>query len=344
MPKSKTLRSRLFKQLVNFIYKTGFTRLGQKFWSKSLTVVNYHRIDDPDQLGLDSFRPNISAHPTAFAQQMDYLGRWFNVVSLKDVVKWLNGEGCLPPYAALITFDDGYLDNYTQAYPILRQCNFPAIIFLTTGHIGTDNPFFWDLVAYSFYHTGSDHVLFPNGQERTWTNTTQRDQICKELIESLKVLPDQEKQFWVNRLPEKLGVSIHQNYFRNLMINWDQVREMHKGGIEFGGHTINHPILSRISLEQALIEIEGSKTRIEKELGEPVLSFAYPNGMSHDLNGKIENLVARAGYRAAFTLQNGPSLLREVKQNPYAIRRIFISHSHTLPRFAIETCWVNRFR
>ena len=69
---------------------------------------------------------------------MDYLAKWFNVISLKDLIEWLDGRKNLPPFAALITFDDGYLDNYLSAYPILRQHNFPALIFLTTEHIGTD--------------------------------------------------------------------------------------------------------------------------------------------------------------------------------------------------------------
>jgi peptidoglycan/xylan/chitin deacetylase (PgdA/CDA1 family) len=341
---SKSYRSVFVNQAINFVYKSGLLRLGYQFFSKSLTVINYHRIEDINQPGFDSFIPNISAEPITFAQQLDYVARWFNVVSIKDVVNWLNGKGSLPPYATLITFDDGYLDNYTQAYPILRQHNFPAVIFLTTGHIDTDTPFHWDLAAYSFYHTSHDHILFPDGKEQTWMNTVQRDQVCQAWIESMKTLPDDEKRVWVDRLPEQMGISIPQNYFRNLMMNWDQIREMQAGGIDFGGHTINHPILSRISLKQAQLEIEGSKARIEKELGQPIFSFAYPNGMSADLNLEIQNLVAQAGYQAAFTLETGPSPLREVRNNPYAIRRIFISRRHTLPRFALGICWFDRFR
>jgi peptidoglycan/xylan/chitin deacetylase (PgdA/CDA1 family) len=119
---------------------------------------------------------------------------------------------------------------------------------------------------------------------------------------------------------------------------------MHIGGIEFGAHTMRHPILTRISLEQAREEVEGSKSRIEMELGESVLSFAYPNGQSSDLNDKIEKIVADSGIRVAFTLLNGPSSLVEVKRNPYAIRRIFISHRHSLPLFASLLHPLNRYR
>ncbi len=340
----KSIHSTIIKKVTSLAFETGIIRAGRQFWSKSLTVLNYHRIDDPHQKDFDSFSPNVSASPEEFNRQMDYLARWFNVVSLQDVINWLDGRQTLPPYATLITFDDGYLDNYINAYPILRQHNFPAVIYLTTGHIDTDTPFYWDIAAYCFFHTKADHVLFPNNTERLWKNSGERDKVSHNWIEFMKALPEIQKQNWVSNLPNQLNVSIPHDYFRKLMMNWDQVREMHNNGIEFGGHTVNHPILTRIPPNQARIEIEGSKAEIEKQLGQPIYSFAYPNGKELDINTSIENLTDQAGYRAAFTLLNGPTSFQEVKQNPYAIRRIFIGHKHTLPQFAILVNPINRFR
>lgn len=336
--------SSLRKKITSFILSTVAMRIVRQIWSKSLTVLNYHRIDDPHRKDFDSFQPNISAHPTEFNQQMEYLSRWFNVVSLREVVNWLNGHQTLPPHAALITFDDGYLDNYINAYPILQKYKFPAVIYLTTGHIDTDAPFYWDLAAYCFLHTNSDHVLFPDGKEYFWKNSTELTQTSKNWVYSMKILPEMEKRHWVSGLPEQLNVSVPHNFFRNLMINWDQVREMFHNRIEFGGHTISHPILTRIPLDQVRTEIEGSKLKIEQELGQSIFSFAYPNGMQTDLNTEIQKIVTNAGYKAAFTLQNGPTTLREVKLNPFAIRRIFVSHSHTLSQYSVITSMVNRIR
>jgi peptidoglycan/xylan/chitin deacetylase (PgdA/CDA1 family) len=337
-------RSSLKHNVLNLAYKTGLIRAGRGWWARSLTVVNYHRIDNPYREGFDSFKPNVSATPEDFDRQLDYLATWFNVVSLKDIVEWLDGHRDLPPYAALITFDDGYLDNYTSAFPLLRKHNFPALIFLTTGHIGTDAPFYWDMAAYCFAHTQNDHLTFPDGHAENWSNQAGRDQVSKNWIEFMKTLPQAEKQIYVENLPVLLGVSIPAGFFKRLMIDWDQAREMQKDGIEFGGHTVHHPILTRISLEEAREEVVGSKTRIEDELGEPVLGFAYPNGQASDLNEGIEKIVADSGIRAAFTLLNGPSSQGEVKRNPYAIRRIFISHRHSLAEYAMQVSPINRFR
>ena len=339
-----SFRSSLIRKITKLTYDTGIIRAGRPLWAKSLTVLNYHRIDDLEREGFDSFGPNVSASPEVFNIQMEYVSKWFNVVSVADVANWLDGRQSLPPHAALITFDDGYLDNYTNAYPILRKYNFPAVIYLATGHIDTDAPFYWDLAAYCFFHTQSDHVSFPDKTEKYWKNSAEKYQVSRDWIESLKALPDKEKKEWVSQLPNQLNVTIPQGYFKKLMMNWDQIREMQNNGIEFGGHTRNHPILSRVSLEQARAEIEGSKADIEKELGKQVLSFAYPNGKSADVNTDLENIVSKAGYKVAFTLLNGPTSLREAKQNPYAIRRIFIGDKHSLPQFATLVHPLNRYR
>lgn len=337
-------RTSIKRQLMSLAYATGLIRAGRAFWAKSLTVVNYHRIDDPHRKDFDSFKPNVSATPDDFNFQMDYLSKWFNVISMQDLVQWLDGQKELPSYAALITFDDGYLDNYTFAYPILRAYQFPALIFLTTEHIGTDLPFYWDMAAYCFHHTKRDQLTFPNGKIERWSNPQQLAQVEKRWIELMKTLPQAEKTVYVQRLPETLNVSIPEGFFRKLMMNWDQIREMQRGGIEFGAHTMHHPILTRIPLDEVRAEVEGSKSRIEKELGEPALSFAYPNGQSSDLNDKIEKIVADSGIRAAFTLLNGPSSQAEVKRNPFTIRRIFISYKHSLPEYAALLSPINRYR
>lgn len=339
----RTQRAILTNTIYHLIYKSGLVRAGRQFWANSLTILNYHRIVDINEPNFNTFKPNVSANPEAFLKQMEYISKWFRVISLRELVDWLSGGKPLPHYAALITFDDGYLDNYTNAFPVLQNFNFPAVIFLTTGHIETNRPFYWDLVAYCFLRTEKDHVVFPNGREQSWDDSD-REQIIKSWIETIKVLPEKEKQDWVLRLQNQLDVSVPSSYFQNLMVNWNQVIEMHRDGIEFGGHTVTHPILTRIPMHLAKKEIEQSKFEIEEKLGQKIYGFAYPNGMTNDFNKDIQKAVAEAGYKTAFTLLNGPNFLREVKNDPYTIRRIFISYKHTLQKFAALLSPINRYR
>ena len=83
---------------------------------------------------------------------------------------------------------------------------------------------------------------------------------------------------------------------------------------------------------------------MEKELGKETVGFAYPNGLENDYNVDIQRVTKDAGIGAAFTLLNGPTPLSEVQSEPLAIRRVFISHKHTLPQFAALVSWVNRYR
>ena len=292
LPILKRIKGSLF----DLAYKSGLMRLGRSLWPDSLTVINYHRIEDPGRPGFDSFLPNVSAHPDQFDQQLAYLRQWFHVISINELIDWLAGAGKLPSHAALITFDDGYLDNYIHAFPVLRRHQLPALIFLTTGHIGTDLPFYWDLAAYCFHHTLKESLRFPDGSEQQWRSSRHLESLSKDWVEDLKRLPESEKQTRVERLPEELGVSIPKGHFRELMLNWDMVREMKKSGISFGGHTISHPILTRIPLHEARREITGCKQRIEEELGEQVSSFAYPNGLKTDLDLPIRAVVEEAGF------------------------------------------------
>lgn len=335
--------SSITKKIISLAYNTGLIRAGRQLWANSLTVLNYHRIDEL-QNNPDNFQPNISATPADFDQQMSYLSHWFAVVSLQDVTNWILRDKPLPRYAALITFDDGYLDNYTNAFPILKKYNFPAVIYLTSGHIDSNRPFYWDLVAYCFTHTEKDKILFPDGIERGWVSLDEKNQISKQWIESMKILKEDQKQHWISKIPENLNVSIPDNYFKNLMMNWNQVREMNASNIDFGAHTVTHPILTRISPEQVRTEISDSKKKIEQELGKPVTSLAYPNGMKADFNDTVINLTKETGFSTAFTLLNGPATSSEVKKMPYTIRRSFISHKHSMSQFSTLISPLNRLR
>lgn len=187
-------------------HRSGFFDLARKLTPNLLTVLNYHRIDDPFHDGFDNFRPNVSATPSDFAAQMDYVSQKYNVISGTELAAFIKGGCQLPARAAVITFDDGYYDNYTSAYPILKARNLPAIIFLATDFIGTRKPFFWDLIAYCFFHTKKEQSHLPLLGAQSWVDGSTRDTVMQRLLEALKRIPDAEKQKLIDQLPSSLGV------------------------------------------------------------------------------------------------------------------------------------------
>lgn len=301
-----------------------------------LTVLAYHRIDDPHRTDFDAFLPNVSATPAQFAEQMAFLRARYSVVSAADVTAWLRGEKPLPPYPALITFDDGYFDNFKFALPVLKKFDFPAVIFLATDYIGKSDPFFWDLAAYCFAHTEKTAADFPLAGELHWHDSASRTAAMVGWLERLKTVPDAEKWTHIHALPDLLDVSIPDDAFAGVTMTWAQVREMVANGVTMGAHTMSHPVLTRVSAKQARAEIFGSKACIEAEIGAPVTTFAYPNGHPADFNAAIQRDLADAGIEAAFTLIPGPASPAEIRANPFTIRRMFLSHKDSLPRFAAK--------
>jgi len=342
MIRSNQMRLRKSDYPLIVLHKLGLFKFANLISPNVLTVLNYHRIDDVNNPEFDTFRPNVSATPSEFARQIEYISLNYRVISIPELVTFIRSGVSLPSRSALITFDDGYLDNYTYAYPVLKKFKLQAVIFLATDFIGTDKPFYWDLVAYCFHKTQKDNADLPGIGLVSWEDQPAREKHMLKWIEALKKIPEQEKQKIVNRLPQILDVSIPADHFRNLTISWEQARELTENGIVMGGHTASHPILTRIALEQAKSELSTSKHRIEDEIKMPVLSLAYPNGQTTDFNPEIMKLTRDLGYEVAFSLLSGPTSYTSVMRQPFAVRRIFLSHEDNFPRFAAKLAGVPR--
>jgi peptidoglycan/xylan/chitin deacetylase (PgdA/CDA1 family) len=302
----------------------------------NLTVLNYHRVTDPHDPCCDTFKPNISATPEMFDRQIAYMKQNFDMVSVGDITACLEGTGQLPAHAALVTFDDGYRDNYTNAFPVLKQHGVSALVFITTDFVGLSKPSFWDVAACAFNHTALTSATLPLTGAQTWSNEAEKHNVMMRWIEILKTVPETEKRRYAKQLPAILGVETAENLCQNVFMSWDQAREMAAAGIEFGSHTVSHPIMTRISAEQVTRELVESKRQIEQELGKPVTTFAYPNGGPEDFNPAIIAELRNAGYTMAFSLMPGSNRYPNLRQDPYTVRRIFLSHSDTFPRFVAK--------
>jgi peptidoglycan/xylan/chitin deacetylase (PgdA/CDA1 family) len=301
-----------------------------------LTVLAYHRVTEWDTPTFDTFRPNVSATPAAFAAQMDFLHQHFNVISLDDLLAALRGTGHLPRHPALITFDDGYRDNYDHAFPVLRQRGLPAVIFLTTGYIGGTRLFWWDIVAYCFFHTRQQEADLPLIGTQQWHDPASRETVMNRLLTALKQVPEDEKVAAVETLPRLMGVTLPPHGSGEMFLTWEHVRELIANGVAMGAHTQSHPIMTRIPLERARAEACGAKTHIEAETGQPVTTLAYTNGLASDFNQELQTVLHQSGFEAAFTLLPGPAHPAQVRREPMAIRRIAISYKDTLSRFAVK--------
>ena len=302
----------------------GFT---QPFWRISprndcLRILAYHRVWDepPNTFAFDE--ELISAKSEDFQRQMAWVKSNFEVLSFADLHTCAQENRSWPRRALIVTFDDGYSDNYTHAFPILKELNLPATIFVSTSYLSAPRLFWWDLIAYCVKQTNhlEAHLLDVSPNVLSLKTPKERRMAINKILMWVKSVPDDMKNAFLDSMPSALEVTLPTDILSATQLNWNQVREMAENGIEFGGHSLTHPILSNIDAAQLNHEIAGCKKEIEAQTGRDVLVFSFPNGQS---NPTVHDAVQKAGYAfstAYFAGVAHPSL-----------------GTYGLPRIAVET-------
>jgi peptidoglycan/xylan/chitin deacetylase (PgdA/CDA1 family) len=286
-------------------------------------VLNYHRIVDDKFNGFLFKSATIHHNIKLFEREIAFINRWFNIISMDELIdRFEEKKGFNKPSIA-ITFDDGYRDNYTYAYPILKRFGLPATIYLVSGLIGTTQRTWLDELDFALLKTKEKKLEIPSllGDEIVLLASIEDKQKANNKIgEKLKREKNKNKFIIINEIYERLKVnrdSITKN--DRVMINWDEVKEMSKNKILFGAHTHSHPILTQIPIEEAKHEIATSKKVLEKEVKIPIDHFAFPNGTRADFNEELKQFCIDIGFRSVSTGIYG---INNKKTDPFYIKRI----------------------
>jgi peptidoglycan/xylan/chitin deacetylase (PgdA/CDA1 family)/CelD/BcsL family acetyltransferase involved in cellulose biosynthesis len=254
-------------------------------------IFYFHRVNDER----DPFSYSLSA--AVFDRQMRFLARHYKVVSLAEVVTRLADRTPAEPVVA-ITFDDGFQDNYQYAFPILQRYGLPATIFLTTGSIDSREPLWFERLSHAVKTTTQQFIDVEIDIPRRlpMRSAAERLHTKNQIISLLRPLPDSDRRTILTSLLSVLGEPQDQ---KDVMLTWDEIRHMKKHAIDFGGHTVTHPFVSKLSPELAQWELSECKRRIESETQAQVRHFAYPNGRPGDFETWNKTVLYDAGYQAA---------------------------------------------
>jgi peptidoglycan/xylan/chitin deacetylase (PgdA/CDA1 family) len=273
-------------------------------------VLCYHRVND-------SGHPFFGGMPLAlFREQMEVLRERFCVSFLHELVERA-AAGDVPANAVAITFDDGYRDNYDYAYPILRELSLPATIFLVTDAIDGNGLIWHDRVFDAFERASVEHVDF-DGDELPLVTPPQKHAALAKILSFLRSSAPALRDEAIEDLMRHLGIASPPTTGWE-KLSWEHVREMNANGVRFGAHTLDHPILSRLSEGDARRQIRGSRTRIETQLDTPVTDFAYPNGRSVDFDATTKRILGEEGFRCAVTTIGGAN---DASSDPFTLRRV----------------------
>lgn len=263
---------------------------------RRLSILIYHRVlAEADPL----FPAEIDA--SRFEQHLRWLKANFTLISLAEAVVHLRND-TLPARAACITFDDGYADNATIALPLLQHHGVAATVFVATGFLNGGR--MWNDTVIELVRNAPSRIdLSAAGFGRYQLLTVaDRQAAISSLINALKYLPMAERQAKVDELTALVPVRLRQD----LMMTHDQVRLLHRAGIEIGAHTVHHPIIARLPDAAAQAEIANGKAALEAMIDAPVQTFAYPNGKpDQDYEARHVAMVKQLGFTAAVSTSWG---------------------------------------
>lgn len=303
---------------------------------RDLRVLAYHRVlPQVTETGYAFDKDLVSASREEFEWQVRHIARHYRPVSCSEVAEAIESGKPLPRNAVMLTFDDGFIDNYEVAFPILRKHGVPGVFFISTGYIDSGDVFWFDHLVHVILKAQAPSIrLDAIGQTlELGTDEDGRRHAAARLLGLLKRSPESARLQALSELAAAAGVSLSDDEKAgSAPMTWAQIREMSNAGMEFGSHTVSHPILSTIADDAQLQhELCESKAAIERELGRPVVALAYPVGGRDAINGDVLAATEKAGYRVAFTYQPGTEIPRQASR--FSLPRIHVERYTTRARF-----------
>ena len=304
-------------------------------------ILTYHRVLSEKELSEQFVQPGMYVRDDVFEMQMRFLREHFEILSFSELLSlWKNKLWDKRTRYCVITFDDGWLDNYLYAYPILKKYQIPATIFLPTGFIGTSEWFWPDRIGYLLARYVKASVQQPLDflcDRYPLLKRARGDGVeqINSIIETCKELPEEEIERMIEEMSQELGLDSPPG---RIVMNWSEVEKMSASGVSFGSHSATHKILTTISTKDVENELKVSLKTLKRENVTAVPVFCYPNG---NFTHTIAEQVKEAGYEAAVTVRFGFETQKPA--NLFELKRIGVHNdiTSTVPLFSWHLSGMN---
>jgi peptidoglycan/xylan/chitin deacetylase (PgdA/CDA1 family) len=283
-------------------------------------ILMYHRVAD-----LPSDPQMLCVTPQHFAEHLVVVQERFKIIPLRELVRRLRAGESIGGTVA-ITFDDGYADNLYEAKPLLERNGAPATVFVASSYIGGNTEFWWDELERVLLcpqelrrplhldvdgriyacDLGTDSIYDSAAFERNrnWHQArrdtpTRRHALYRTMHRLLCMLSSAEREHVLEQLRKWANLN-RAGRATHLPLSEDETISLARGGlVEIGAHTATHPVLSMLPIAEQKDEIEVSKGRLERIVGQPIVSFAYPYGSLSDYQAQTMKAIADLGFESA---------------------------------------------
>jgi peptidoglycan/xylan/chitin deacetylase (PgdA/CDA1 family) len=306
----KSIKADGWRMLAACYYYSGLPSIRH---SGQVAILTYHRIVSDSMVRDQYIQPGMYVRAETFESHAAYLHEHFDVLALEDLLeRWQTNRLDRTKSYCVITFDDGWQDNYEYAFPVLQKYGLPATIFLATDYIGTSHWFWPDQMTFMLQRgierlgsTGVRKALASVLSETGHPFQGKRSPLkaggldSDIFVEACKTLEPNIVMEIVAGLRSALGVEVPD---KRVLLDWAEIREMARQGITFGSHSCSHRIMTRIGDNDAKKELRESWQAMERQGLKPAPVFCYPNG---DCSESVKRLTRESGYVAAVGCGSG---------------------------------------
>ena len=276
--------------------------------ARDVRILAYHRVlDVPDEGRFDFDLALVSASLEQFRDQMLHLRRYYRPIRMDDWLKAVRLGRRLPRRCVIVTFDDGYDDNYHHAFPILRDLDMSALFFVSTGHVDDGMAFAYDWLVHMILTTTSERFLADEiGIDQPLPLARQgRRELAALVLGRMKWLSAAVQSTLIARLEQVWQLPRSIGHVDCKPMTWQQLREMRDGGMEIGSHGVSHRMLAKLPPNEIHDEIAVSRRRLDDELGPVATSMSYPVGNLDAWNATVIEEARAAGFQAGCSYVSG---------------------------------------
>lgn len=322
----------LIKKIIkSILYYTGFFNLVHRLRNKNtLTVTMFHRILPKEKAGEFGADPLWTITPGELRECLYFFHKHYNIISLKQLLNYMDGKSLLPKRALLLTFDDGWRDNHTYALPLLKSLGCPAALFMVGDSIGRQEPFWQEQVF------------------AAWKKGLLKDDSIDNWLASLKKVPDGRELSAERRLrylirclsgfePEYIIPQLERyaNSFKwreRAMLSKQELMELCRNRITIGAHGLHHRMLTKVNAKQLVDELKQVRNELEIVTGQQpggINSLSFPHG---SYSAQVVGHARDAGYKLLFSSDAVINVLKEKDRAKRIWGRIVIdSHNISKP-------------
>lgn len=300
---------------------TKFIRLAAGLARNRTVALCYHSVYHETVTNLDYIPAAISHSSVQFREQMEYIARYCNPISIDEMLQCTENGAPLPRRSVIVTFDDGYVNNLDIAVPILNATGVPGVFYVVSDSVDSDRLPWFCRTYRAFNHTGLQ-IWKDSVSGESWSLQTEAHWRFARSLANRRCasLTGEEQEKMVAQIERELGIPCNPGV-SGIMMSGKQLRRVVDAGHQIGSHTASHPNLAIIGKPELETELKQSREKLEEVMQREVVHFSYPNPVSlyKNWNDRTSVAIREAGYKTAVVSDSGTI---QDDSNRFALRRI----------------------